>query len=201
MQKQDTQSQKTEIAARRQQVGEKYLKGMPQALIASELGYDQATISRDLSELRKEWLDRSINHIDQKKGIELAKLDQLESTYWAAWEESKEDAVIHTTGTTAKGFVNTTRTEGRRPGNPAFLEGVLKCIEKRCQIIGINAPVKVAPTNPNGDKSYDPSGLDRSLSALADALRTTVPGPAASETNSVAAPKQAPMVSITESSG
>jgi transcriptional regulator with XRE-family HTH domain len=143
---------RTQIASRRQQVAEMYLRGLYQSDIAEKLGVDQSTISRDLSELRKEWLERSINHIDQKKAIELAKLDRLEVTYWEAWERSRENAEVETTEQIGKrgkdegGIIperirKTKRVEGQS-GNPAFLEGVLKCIVQRCKILGIEAPVK-----------------------------------------------------------
>jgi uncharacterized protein YerC len=186
---------KTEITARRQQVAERYLRGMYMAQIAQEMGVDTATISRDLSELRKEWLDRSINHIDQKKAIELAKLDRLEVTYWDAWEQSKEDAIIRTTGFTARGAIDTTRKEGRRPGNPAFLEGVLKCIDKRCQIIGIDAPKRMDVTSKGESIKQDDTGLNRSILTLASALREAVSSQDAKQASPVDATEQTPMAS------
>ena len=156
----ETARAKVEMTNRRQQVAEMYLRGMYQADIAEQLKVNQATISRDLAELRKEWLDRSINHIDQKKAIELAKLDRLEVTYWEAWERSLKNAEIEITeqiGTRRKvkpkegeteqdGIVperirKTKRVEGQS-GNPEFLKGVLNCITKRCDILGIDAPKK-----------------------------------------------------------
>jgi len=182
----------TEITDRRQKVSERYLRGMYMAQIAAELDVDTATVSRDLAELRKEWLERSINHIDQKKAIELAKLDRLEVTYWEAWERSRENAKTIIKRETPKGHFSERKTEGR-DGNPAFLAGVLSCIDKRCQIIGINAPVKVAPTNPDGDKAYDPIGVSRSLSTLADALRTALSGPPSAAEGAVDASIKTPV--------
>jgi uncharacterized protein YerC len=147
---------KTRITDRRQKVSEMYLRGLYMSDIAQAMGVDTATISRDLAELRKEWLDRSVNHIDQKKAIELAKLDRLEVTYWEAWERSQRNAEIEITeqiGTRRKGkdteqdgivperIRKTKRVEGQT-GNPEFLKGVLNCITKRCDILGIDAPKK-----------------------------------------------------------
>lgn len=159
---------KTEITNRRQQVAERYLRGAYMSQIADELGVDTATVSRDLAELRKEWLERSINHIDQKKAIELAKLDQLELTYWEAWERSKENAEVETTeqvGVKQKTkkskdgeeeftivperIKKNKRVEGQS-GNPAFLEGVFKCINKRCEILGLDAPKRQEHTGADG---------------------------------------------------
>ncbi len=151
---------KTEIANRRLQVAEMYLRGVYQSEIASRLGVDQATISRDLSQLRKEWLDRSINHIDQRKAIELAKIDRLELEYWNAWDRSKENAEVEVTeqigsrkkpkkegeegdfAITPERLKKYKKTEGQS-GNPAFLAGVGWCIDKRCEILGLDAPKNI----------------------------------------------------------
>ncbi len=145
----DYSRKKTEMENRRQRVSELYLRGSYQADIAVELGVDQATISRDLAELRKEWLERSINHIDQKKAIELAKLDRLEVTYWDAWEHSKLDAETEITKSTPNGHVHEVRREGQS-GNPAFLAGVMSCINKRCELLGLDAPKKAEVTGKDG---------------------------------------------------
>ena len=150
---------KTELAMRRQQVAEMYLRGKYQTDIASEMNVNQATISRDLAELRKEWLDRSINHIDQRKAIELAKIDQLEITYWDAWERSKEDSETETVEKIGKAdkdgkptpdrIKQNKRKEGQT-GNPSFLAGVQWCINKRCEILGLDAPKKNELAGPGG---------------------------------------------------
>jgi hypothetical protein len=43
--------------------------------------------------------------------------DELERTYWEAWQLS-----LH------------------RDGNPAYLEGVFRCIDRRCKLLGLDAP-------------------------------------------------------------
>ncbi len=138
-------SVQTRIADRRRKVSEMYLRGMYMADIARELGVDRSQISRDLKELRKQWLEQSINHVNQKKAIELAKLDRLEVEFWDAWERSKRDAetITEETGTGPRGHIGK-RTHQRvgQVGNPAYLAGVLDCIKKRCEILGIDAPVK-----------------------------------------------------------
>jgi predicted transcriptional regulator len=140
---------KNAIASRRQKVAEMYLSGSYQSSIADKLGIDQATVSRDLAELRKEWLERSINHVDQKKAIELAKLDRLEVTYWEAWERSKQNARTVIKRHTPDGN-STERKIEQKVGNPTFLEGVLKCIDRRCQLLGLDAPKRTEMTGKDG---------------------------------------------------
>ena len=149
----------TRIADRRLKVAEMYLRGQPQSAIANVVGVKQAAISKDLQYLRREWLKSSVELIDQRKAIELAKIDKLEMEYWDAWERSRLPAETEITEQVgAKGRRKSTdpdeeqtivplrlrkykRVEGQS-GNPAFLAGVQWCIEKRCAIFGLNAPTQ-----------------------------------------------------------
>src|SRR3990167_7535332 len=42
----------------------------------------------DLKEIRLRWINSSLMDFDEAKGKELAKWDELERTYWEAWERS-----------------------------------------------------------------------------------------------------------------
>lgn len=162
-----TREKKQAEAARR------YLRGEFQASIAHSLGVNQATISRWLTEIRKEWQEDAKAAISEKIGRELAKIDELEATYWKAWcascgkrekpfdtvagivedsrEEIGESAVF---GLTEK----IVTTKKHVTGNPAFLDGVLKCIDRRLKLLGADAPLKVAETDTEG-KSIRKGGL------------------------------------------
>lgn len=138
----------TEMAARRQQVAARYLRGEYQSAIAHDLGVDTATVSRDLATIRAQWLASAIRDFDAAKAQELAKIDEVERAAWSAWEKStkdKEVAVQETDGTvdteTRKPKLKkaTLRKEGQS-GNPAFLNTILTCIERRCAILGLDAP-------------------------------------------------------------
>jgi hypothetical protein len=193
-------AKKTEIADRRQRVSEKYLRGMYMTDIARDMGVDTATVSRDLAELRKEWLDRSINHIDQKKAIELAKLDRLEVTYWDAWERSKLDAETEITKSTPNGHVHEVRREGQS-GNPAFLAGVMSCINKRCEILGLDAPKKADVTSGGQPIKQNDSEYDRALITLAEALGKVLPGEIPGKESNLAAAEPPTVASAAESGG
>jgi len=134
----------------RHNIGRMYLKGMIQADIAKELQVSQSTISREIKMLVEEWRVERAYDINEAKQRELAKVDALEIEYWEAWKRSQEDAVTRTEGKTSQGFVDTTRTEGQA-GDPRFLDGVLKCIQKRCDILGVDAPKKIAGTGEGGE--------------------------------------------------
>jgi hypothetical protein len=144
---------RTDIAIRRQKVAAAYLRGGTQADIAVELACDQATVSRDLKALRGEWMKSALIDINEAKARELAKIDTLELEYWTAWKRSQEDAESEITkmqGTPPKANdanpapakLETQKKREGQSGNPAFLRGVEWCINKRCEIIGVNAPTK-----------------------------------------------------------
>lgn len=111
-----------QIARDRLRMSDLYLQGRLQADIASELGLSEATVSRDLKALHKEWLAGSRIGFSKAKARELAKIDRLEREYWEAWKRS--------------------RIEGQA-GDPRFLAGIQWCIERRCKIMGIDAPTKM----------------------------------------------------------
>ena len=67
---------------------ELYLQGKTQVEISEIMEVSQPTISKDLKELQKRWLDKSVQKIDERKAEELAKIDQLERSHWEAWEKS-----------------------------------------------------------------------------------------------------------------
>ena len=138
----------TEVTARRQQVAERYLRGEYQSTIAQAFGVSQAQISKDLAAIRAAWLASAVRDFDLARAQELAKIDAVESEYWQAWERSKKDKEtenLEGDGTidlrTQKPKVTkiTKRKEGQS-GNPAYLAGILSCIDKRCQILGLDAP-------------------------------------------------------------
>lgn len=137
----------TEIAKRREEVAARYLRGEYQTTIAQALGIDQAQVSRDLKALRDMWLSSAIRDFDAAKAQELAKIDEVERAAWHAWERSTKDKEVATQETdgldtqTRKPKLKkaTLRKEGQS-GNPAFLSTILTCIDKRCQILGLDAP-------------------------------------------------------------
>jgi predicted transcriptional regulator len=123
---------------------ELYLQGKRQSEIAEEIGVTQQQISLDLKELRKRWLDKSIEKIDEKKAEELAKIDQLERKYWDAWQMSCDYVIKETTSNNRRVKVLIPHDQNNPLGDTKYLAGVQWCINKRCQILGVDAPQKIA---------------------------------------------------------
>ena len=131
-----------ELTRDRRRIADLYLAGWTQTDIADELGVSQPTVSGDLKALQRDWLASSLIDFDAAKAQELAKIDRLEREYWTAWEESRRDKEISITEKIASEKPRDKaqiRREGQ-VGNPSFLSGVQWCIERRCKILGLDAP-------------------------------------------------------------
>lgn len=137
-----------ELMKRRQAIAERYLRGEYQTTIAADLGINQAQVSRDLKVMRDLWLASAIRDFDAAKAQELAKIDEVERAAWVAWNRSTQDkevSIQETDGTldaqTKKPKMKkvSLRKEGQA-GAPAFLSVILTCIERRCAILGLDAP-------------------------------------------------------------
>jgi len=102
----------------------------------------QAQISMDVRTLQKRWVAAGLMDLTEAKARELAKIDELERTYWDAWEESKKARQVDTSGKTEGGELRAQIRKETRDGNPAFLTGVGWCIDRRAKLLGLDAPTK-----------------------------------------------------------
>ena len=155
----------SQIARDRKRIGELYLKGWLQNDIAKDLKISQATVSRDLKSLFKSWQKSALVDIDKAKAKELAKVDNLELEYWKAWERSCEDAetMVKKTKGSVKRYqdddgqfiverpAEVDQTSKGQTGDSRFLQGVQWCIDKRCKILGIDAPQRLEHTGRDGE--------------------------------------------------
>jgi len=131
-----------------------YLEGMSQWQIAERLGVSAQCISRDLKKLNQRWLEKADIDFDKKKAEELAKLDKVESTAWESWERScqakEQKGTKNREGGVKGSFNEEWARQEERDGDPRFLEIVYKCILKRMEILGLDAPKKVIHMGPGG---------------------------------------------------
>lgn len=136
---------------RQLEIAEMYLRGRRQSEIAEKLGTTQATVSRNLATVREAWLKSALVNFNEAVAKELAKTDNLERVYWESWERSLEPFKSKTVK--AKGnprteeelkasAEQTLKTEDRN-GDPRYLQGVQWCIEKRCKLLGLDAPDRI----------------------------------------------------------
>lgn len=138
----------TQCESDRVEIARRYLRGETQSAIGVALGMTQQMVSYDLAIIEKRWQAAAVHDLSEAKARELAKIDNLEVTYWEAWERSLEPFKSSTVK--ARGGVKDakpqsaeqmTKTEERN-GNATYLNGVQWCIERRCKVLGLDAPSK-----------------------------------------------------------
>jgi hypothetical protein len=131
------------VAYRRTQVAALYLKGQTIPAIAGQLNLRQQTVSQDLDALREAWTTSAMIDFDSARAREMAKIDHLECTYWSAWERSLSEKTETTSEKSElKGAVRlkAVSRKAQTTGDPAFLAGIQWCIDKRCKLLGLDAP-------------------------------------------------------------
>lgn len=162
-----------------------YFEGKTQAEIAGQLNITQQQVSYDLKTLQTRWSESAIVKIDEAKGRELAKVDKLELEYWSAYRKSQKefrsvsakrnriDVPKNEDGEKVSKTGKITELNVKREmrvGDPRYLAGVSWCIERRCKILGLDAPAKVAPTDPTGQKEYTDATNSSALAELRSRL-------------------------------
>lgn len=112
-------------------------------VIAKEIGVDQSQVSHDLKEIQRRWRESSLVSINEVKQRELARIDQLEVTYWDAWQRSVGEVIKTTTSKSDKDGNRASIVKEHKVGEATYLAGVQWCIEQRCKIFGIYEATKI----------------------------------------------------------
>lgn len=132
---------KTERIRDRSVISELLLKGWTQAAIGQYLEISQSQVSRELRRIKEDWKKESNRDFDLSVEQELKRLELIERTYWQAWDKSLQPK--ESTSSEKKGSeVKVGKRTEQRAGNPAYLKGVMECIDRRCKLLGLDAPVK-----------------------------------------------------------
>lgn len=126
---------------RRHEIATRYVRGEYQSVIAHALGISQQRVSQDLATVRQQWLASTLRDFDTRKAEQLAKVDAVEVEAWQAWHRSQQPREI-TLQESADGKRKMSRRLEGQAGDPRFLERVQKCIDQRCEILGLHAPKK-----------------------------------------------------------
>lgn len=142
----------SQIARDRRRISRLYLQGALQVDIADQLGLDQSTVSRDLKALHQEWLDSAAVDYNQAKANELAKIDNLELVAWEAYQSSIEPIIKRKTAKKVSGeTTEATQEVSLGYGDPRFLDKVSWCIDRRCKLLGLDAPTRNVVTGGDGN--------------------------------------------------
>lgn len=132
------------IAKRRKEISELLLKGYAQAEVASKLNIAQSTVSEESKKIMVAWRQSTIRDFDAARGMEVAKLERIERESWAGYERSQQPFQSATTEG-EQGMQKAKRTIRHQNGDPRFLAIILQCQERRAKLLGLDAPVQVAP--------------------------------------------------------
>jgi hypothetical protein len=125
------------------QIAEAVSDVRPYTLSRQQIGYD-------LRKLAKKWQAEAVGTLDEFKAKALAEVRQLQLEYWQAWERSCQDAETETRKQRLAGegeVKEMTKVTKGQAGDKRFLDGVQWCIERRCKILGIDAPNKTDLTS------------------------------------------------------
>jgi hypothetical protein len=129
-----------EMRLRRVEVAALWLRGVQQAQIAGRLKVSAVTVARDLRALRKEWHTTRVRDFEQSQEQELRKLDLLEREAWEAWDRSLRP--VETNKVSGAGSDLSENRRGEKSsrsshGAARYLEIIARCIDKRCEILGL----------------------------------------------------------------
>jgi len=147
------------IASRRVEVAELLLQGRTyQEIAVAVKAKSTKTVHDDVVAVITEWQAEQKHNVSEWVALELSKVGRIESQAWAAWERSQHDAETVSTETASitiksgrgRGSIEVpalqhkeTRTLKGQVGEPRFLEAALKCVARRCQLLGLDAPTKI----------------------------------------------------------
>jgi hypothetical protein len=133
-----------QIERDRREIARLYLQRQPQHAIAAALGITRSLVAYDLGVIQKRWREETTIDLDQRKAEELARLDALEREYWRAWEASHDPWEEPAAAEAYEGELALRRAQRaakkgahQRTGFSGYLEGVERCIDQRCRLLGL----------------------------------------------------------------
>jgi hypothetical protein len=139
--------------------------------IAQELGLSPSTTRRDVRALREQWRRERGRDFDDWVAQQLKEISLGLQEAWRGWRLSLEPN--RKVSTKSKGLTKKP-TEGKKvalraddvlefeqataerttAGDPRYLELIERLLGARARLLGLNQPIKIAPTNPAGDEPY-----------------------------------------------
>lgn len=148
-------------------IARNYLEGKTIRAIAVLISEDperdytvsHTTVGNDLMEIREDWRNSALVDMNAKIGEELAKIDLVELRAWEGYERSIGESVTTTTeaqtlgvqqqeegdqGKQKQKLVKGKKTSQVKQlnGDPRFLKIIMDCVERRCKLLGLDAPEK-----------------------------------------------------------
>jgi len=140
-------------------ITELYLKGYSYRKIADAIKNDKeksytisyVSVGKVVKKIVAQWKEESKDNIEDWVNLELQKIANLEQQYWEQWEESKISYKRKSTkeGRNSLGpYKEKREDEVKMIGDPRYLQGVERCIQKRCDLLGLDKPKELNITTP-----------------------------------------------------
>lgn len=106
--------------------------------IADQIGMTRGNAYKLVAEAMQEFKTESAEEAQEVKRVELARLDHATRAIWSQVAN----------------------------GNHGAIDRLLRIMDRRAKLLGLDAPSKLAPTNPEGDQAYGGGGLAALLQAI-----------------------------------
>ncbi len=100
------------------------------------------TVFEDVKAIIAEWKAQQRHHVSEWIALELERIGHIEAQAWEAWERSLENAEIDSEEESPQG-PKTKHVSKGQSGNPSFLDIALKCVARRCELLGLDEPKEV----------------------------------------------------------
>lgn len=119
MAKRGPKGNRKEREKRLTRMAERYMQGASLVTLGQEFGVHTSQAGYDIADIRQQMRERRMDCIAERADREATALDLLEADCRDSFVQSKADD---------------------DPGDAAFIDKILKCIEMRCKIYGLFAP-------------------------------------------------------------
>lgn len=137
-----------QVLKNRADIARLLLRGHRQVWIAEHLELSEATVSRDVAVLKREWKKAAAEDIATAKAVELARIEDREREAWRAWQKSKKDAKV-TIKSGGEGLAARAQMiQSTRNAHKAYLDVLAQCSDQRCKILGLYSTPGESPDNP-----------------------------------------------------
>lgn len=136
---------KMETEARKYKIAELYTKGMNQRDIAAQVGTSQQFVCREIRKILNAAKEKMFIDIDDYKRDTMQKTEHIISEALDSWRKSKEKYASKTVNYAYDNgkAVKQSKSVKKENGDPKYLDVANKAIERRCKILGLDAPQKI----------------------------------------------------------
>ena len=182
-------------------------RGYSQREIAARIGVAPSQVCYDLKLLRQRYREAQLAERSAAVAEKLEQYRDIRREAWEAWERSKDNKEkeitekVSSLGAQEAVAAKTEKlkaiitTEGRLPGNE-YLRTILETLQNERELQGLDAPKKLAPTNPDGTEPFTGHLTDAQFAAgLRELCQELTRGQGqAGAPNPVPQPEPAPVV-------